>query len=155
MATLEIPLDIPDVEIKKEEVTENGDRIVTVVSTVEGTRCHNWGREIIKPYGCGKTIKLRHLAILGMKTHIHIRPAKYQCIHCDCKPVITQTLNWCYPRSPYTKAYEDHIMLEMVNSTVEDVSIKEDLGYGAVMGILYRHIDIAVRWDEIKRLDTI
>ena len=38
MATLEIPPDIPDVEIKKEEVTENGDRIVTVVSTVEGTR---------------------------------------------------------------------------------------------------------------------
>lgn len=155
MTTFEIPLDIPDIDIKKVEITKKGDIIITVVSTVEGTRCHKCGREITKPYGYGKTIKLRHLSILGMKTYIHIRPAKYQCTHCDGKPVTTQTLNWYDPRSPHTKAYEGHIMLGMVNSTVEDVSIKEDLGYEAVMGIIYRNIDTEVRWDEIKRLDTI
>ena len=29
------------------------------------------------------------------------------------------------------------------------------MGYEAVMDILYRNIDTEVRWDEIKRLDTI
>jgi transposase len=155
MATFEISLDIPEIDIKKVKITKKGDIIITVTSTVVGTRCHKCGREIIKPYGRGKTIELRHLSILGMKTYIHIRPAKYQCTHCDGKPVTTQALNWYDPRSPHTKVYEEHTMLEMVNSTVEDVSIKEDLGYEAVMGILYRHIDTEVRWDTIKRLDTI
>ena len=155
METFEIPLDISDIDIKKVKITKKGYIIITVVSTVEGTRCNKCGREIIKPYGHGKTIKLRHLSILGMKTYIHIRPARYQCTHCVGKPVTTQTLNWYYPRTPHTKAYEEHIMLEMVNSTVEDVRIKEDLGYKAVMGIIYRHIDTEVNWDKIESLDTL
>ena len=155
MTTFEISLDIPGIEIEKIEITENGDKIITVVSTVEGTRCHKCGREIIKPYGYGRPIKLRHLSILGMKTYIRIRPARYQCTHCADKPVTTQTLNWYYPRSPHTKAYEEHIMLEMVNSTVVDVSIKEGLGYKAVMGIIHRHSDTEVSWDAIESLDTL
>ena len=155
MATFEIPLDIPDVEIENVEITKNGDVIITLVSTVEGTRCHRCGREISKPYGYGKTIKLRHLSILGMNTYIRIRPARYQCTHCAGKPVTTQTLNWYDPRSPHTKAYEEHILLEMVNSTVEDVSIKEGFGYKAVMGAIYRHIDTEVSWKEIEWLDVI
>jgi transposase len=155
MATFEISLDIPYIDIEKEEITENRDRIITVVSTVEGTRCHKCGREITKPYGCGRPIELRHLPILGMNTYIRIRPARYQCTHCTGKPVTTQTLNWYDPRSPHTKVYEKHIMLEMVNSTVVDVSIKEGLSYKAVMGIIHRHIDTEVSWDAIESLDTI
>ncbi|MEA3281700.1 MAG: ISL3 family transposase [Euryarchaeota archaeon] len=90
-----------------------------------------------------------------MNTYIYIRPARYQCTHCNGNPVTTQTLNWYDPRSPHTKTYEGHVLLEMVNSTVEDVSIKEGLGYEAVMGILYRYIDTEVNWDRIDRLDTI
>jgi len=155
MATFEISLDIPYIDIEKEEITENRERIITVVSTVEGTCCHKCGREINKPYGYGRLIELRHLSILGMNTYIRIRPVRYQCTHCAGKPVTTQTLNWYNPRSPHTKAYDEHILLEMVNSTVEDVSIKEGLGYEAVMGSLYRHIDTEVSWDVIERLDVI
>jgi len=155
MAIFEIPLDIPDVEIENVELTKKGDIIIMVVSTVEGTHCHKCGREIRKPYGHGKMIKLRHLSILGMNVYIHIRPARYQCTHCAGKPVTTQTLNWYDPRSPHTKVYDNHILLEMVNSTVEDVSIKEGLGYEAVMGSLYRYIDTEVSWDGIDRLDVV
>lgn len=155
MAIFEIPLDIPDVEIENVELTKKGDIIITVMSTVEGTYCHKCGRDISKPYGHGKTIKLRHLSILGMNVYIHIRPVRYQCTHCAGKPVTTQILNWYDPRSPHTKAYDEHILLEMVNSTVEDVSIKEGLGYEAVMGILYRYIDTEVSWAGIERLDVI
>jgi len=155
MAIFEISLDIPNVEIEKMDITENGDRIITVVSTVEGTRCHKCGREIIKHYGHGGPIELRHLSILGMKTYIRIHPARYQCTHCAGKPVTTQTLNWYDPRSPHKKAYEEHILLEMVNSTVADVSIKEGLGYKVVMGAIYRHVDTEVSWGDIERLDVI
>ena len=155
MATFEILLDIPDIDIKKVDIIKNGDRIITVVSTVEGTRCHKCGREIIKPYGYGRPIELRHLPILGTKTYIRIHPARYQCTHCDGKSVTTQTLNWYYPRSPHTKEYEAHIMLEMVNSTVVDVSIKEGLGYKAVMGIIHRNIDTEVSWKDIEGLDVV
>ena len=77
MAIFEIPLDIPDVEIENVELTKKGDIIITVVSTVEGTHCHKCGREISKPYGHGKMIKLRHLSIFGMNVYIHIRPVRY------------------------------------------------------------------------------
>jgi len=155
MATFELSLDIPDIEIEKMELTENGDRIITVVSTVTGTCCHRCGRWISKPYGHGKAIELRHLSILGRNTYIRIRPARCQCTHCAGKPVTTQTLSWYDQRSPHTKAYEEHIMLEMVNSTVADVSIKEGLGYKAVMGAIYRYINTEVSWNEIKSLDVI
>ena len=155
MAIFEIPLDIPDIDIKNVEIIKNEDIIITVVSTVEGTRCHKCGREIVKSYGYGRQIELRHLSILSMNTYIRIRPARYQCTHCDGEPVTTQTLNWYDPRSPHTKVYEEHILLEMVNSTVEDTSIKEGLGYESVMGIIYRYIDTEVSWKGIKSLNTI
>ncbi|HEY6411463.1 MAG TPA: transposase family protein, partial [Ktedonobacteraceae bacterium] len=40
------------------------------------------------------------------------------------------------PRSSFTQAYEKQILLRLVNSTVQDTSIKEDIGYEAIMGII-------------------
>jgi len=42
-----------------------------------------------------------------------------------------------------------------VNSTVEDVSIKEDVGYEAIMGIIDRYISTEVNWKAIQRLYVI
>jgi transposase len=39
------------------------------------------------------------------------------------------------------------LLRQLVNSTVEDVSIKEDVGYKAIEGILDRHISSEVNWD--------
>ncbi len=46
-------------------------------------------------------------------------------------------------------------MLSLVHSTVEDVSIKEDVGYEAMMGTLDRHINMELHREEIKRLYVI
>jgi len=46
-------------------------------------------------------------------------------------------------------------MLQLVNSTVEDVSRKEDVGYDAVEGAIERCIRITVNWDEFKELSII
>lgn len=155
MPTLEIPLNIPDVNVVKVEETKNGEFIISVESIVEGTRCHICGNNITKRNGCGRVIKLRHLSILGMKVYIRICPIRYLCVYCDGNPTTTQTLPWYNQRSPHTKDYENQILIGVINSTVEDVSIKEDLGYEAIMGIINRNISSDVNWEEIKRIDTI
>ena len=155
MQLFEIALDIPGVEIEKVETNKKGDIIITVKSTVVGTICHKCGRTITKPYGSGREITLRHLPILGRNVYIRIRPARYQCPYCDGNPTTTQKLPWYDERSPHTRAYEEHVLLELISSTVEDVAIKKGLGYEAVMGIINRRIDAQVNWEDIERLDVI
>ena len=92
---------------------------------------------------------------MGRKTFIRICPTRYECPHCDDNPTTTQKLPWYNQRSPHTKAYEDYVLLQIVNSTVEDTIIKEGLGYEAVMGIIHRHIGYEVNWASIKKLDVI
>jgi transposase len=156
MVEITLPLDIPDIEIVNIEINiKKGIIIITLKSTVEGTRCHICGRKINKPHSHDREIKLRHLSILGMETYILIRPARYQCIHCKGKPTTTQKLQWYNQRSSCTIAFEEHILLQLVHSTVEDVSIKENIGYDAVMGIIDRYIGKNVNWKEINSLDIL
>jgi transposase len=153
--TFEIPLDIPDVTIQTVETDRHGDFVITVQSTVEGTSCHTCGKKVTKVYGYDREITLRHLPILGRKTYIRLRPVRYQCPYCDEHPTTTQQSSWYTPKSPYTKIYEAHILLKLVNSTVQDVCMKEDMGYEAIMGILDRHIQGEVDWKQFTRLDIL
>ncbi|MCP4346841.1 MAG: hypothetical protein GY795_15100, partial [Desulfobacterales bacterium] len=132
-------LNIPDVRTKKKEISTEGDVIITVESTAEGTCCHKCGREIYKPYGHGREIDLRHLPVFGNKTYIRICPPRYQCTYCEGSSTTTQKSVW----------YEQR-MLQSVNSTVEDVSIKD-----AVTGIISRRIDVRVNWKEIRKPDVL
>jgi len=153
--TFEIPLDIPDVTIQTVETDRHGDFVITVKSTVEGTSCHTCGKKVTKVYGYDREITFRHLPILGRKTYIRLRPVRYQCLYCDEHPTTTQQLSWYTPKSPYTKVYEAHILLKLVNSTVQDVCMKEDMGYEAVMGIIDRYIQGEVDWKQFSRLDIL
>ncbi len=148
-------LNIPDVRTVKTETDRHGNVIITVESTVRGTCCGKCGRKIYKPYGHGRDILLRHLSVFGRKTCIYICPPRYQCIYCEGSPVTTQKSAWYEQRSHCTKAYEDHVLLQSVNSTVADVSIKEDIGYEAVMGIIDRRIAVRADWKEIRKLDVL
>ena len=47
------------------------------------------------------------------------------------------------------------MLLSLVNSTVEDVSIKEELGYEAVMGTIKRHLASEVDWRAFTRLGVL
>ena len=140
MANIEIPLDIQDVKVVEVEITKKAEIIITVESTIDGTYCHVCGRKLTKRHGPDRAITLRHLSILNMKTCIRIRPVRYQCTDCNGKPTTTQKLPWYDERSPHTRAYEEHILLELINNTVEDVRIKSKLGYEAVMGIIKRNV---------------
>lgn len=155
MNYLEIPLDIADVNIKSIEFTEEGEIFITITSTIQGTVCQSCGQKIFDFYGENREITLRHLSILGKPTYLKLRPQRYRCLHCKAQPTTTQKLAWYEPRSPHTRAYENHILLGLVNSTVMDVSIKEGIGYEAVMGIIERQVSPEVDWSDFEDLEII
>jgi transposase len=95
------------------------------------------------------------LPILGRQTFIRLRPKRSQCLYCHDNPTTTQTLSWYTPRSSFTKAYEKQLLLSLVNSTVQDISIKEDIGYEAIMGIIDRYIERDIHWEDVTRVDVI
>jgi transposase len=151
---ISIPLGIPDVDVLKVEQNERGDYIVTVESRQIGTVCQHCGRKITKSNGQGRWIQLRHLPILGHRVYIRLRPKQYKCPHCDDR-ITTQTLDWYETKSPHTKAYDQHLMVQLVSSTVEDVRRKEDVGYDAVEGAIERCLQATVNWDEFNELNVI
>lgn len=152
--TIMLPLDIPDVEVIGTEINERGDYIIKVESTRNGAVCQYCGRQLTKLNGHNREIELRHLPILGRRVYIRIRPKRYECPNCGGKTT-TQELDWYESKSPHTKAYERHLMLSLINSTVEDVSRKEAVGYKAVEGAIVRCIHTEVNWDEFTHLNLI
>ncbi len=148
-------LNLPEVKITSVRIDQSGHCIIEVESLGESTVCHGCGHTINKRYGHGREIKLRHLSIFGRETYLVIRPKRYQCLRCLGHPTTTERCSWYEPQSPHTKAYEERMVLLLVNSTVEDVSRKEGLGYDAVLGIIERYVDAQVDWKAIKRLDVI
>lgn len=154
-AELRIPLDIADVEILSTKITNDGRLIIQVESRVETTRCGICGQEIACRYGHGQERTLRHLPVLNMATYIKIRARRGQCRDCEHEPTTTQVLAWYEERSPHTKAYDHWLMKQLVNTTIEDVSQRENIGYDAVLGALDRQIETEVNWSEIDGLGTI
>jgi transposase len=132
------------------ELSPRGDYILTVESTLEGTKCRKCGREIKELHGLDEGITLRHLPILGHKVFLHLRPKRYRCPYCEGGPTTTQELAWYTAKSPHTKAYEKYLLVQLVHATVEDVSLKEELGYKALEGIVDRWISREVNWAEVQ-----
>lgn len=155
MINFQISLDIPDVEILQIEKNKTEDLIITVKSTNDSCLCHKCGREAKKAHGYGEVVILQHLSILGQKVFIRIRPARYQCEYCDDKTTTTEQASWYNRRSKFTKAYEEHLMRMLINSTVTDVSRKEDVSFDDIEGVLNRQIDKEVDWDQIDKLNLI
>ena len=148
-------LDIPDVKIEKTEIDSSGDFLVSVRSLIEGTHCHCCGEKTDTSYGFGHEKKIRHLPIFGKRCYIVIRQPRYKCQNCPGNLITTQEQSWFIKSCSHTIAFEKHIMLSLINSTIEDVSSKESIGQGAVEGILDRHISSEADWEKIKTLSVI
>jgi transposase len=154
-AIIRIPLDIPDVRVLNIEANEAGEYIITVESTLFHATCPTCGRKITKFHGHADWVTLRHLSILGTPVYIRLRPRRYQCPYCPDEPTTNQQLPWHEPNSPNTKPYEEHVLLQLINSTPQDVSLKEGLGYDAVRGIVDRHIAREVDWVRLHAIDVL
>lgn len=152
---LRLPLGLPDVEVLETVITADDKIVIRVESQVATVRCGICGQEIACNYGHGQEIALRHLSVLGRETSIHIRPRRGQCKTCRYEPTTTQILSWYEPRSPHTTAYDEYLLKQLVNSTIEDVSLKENIGYDAVLGALNRQLEVEINWAEIDDLSTV
>jgi transposase len=154
-AHFQISLDIPDVKILKIEKNKEEDLIITLKSTKDSASCHKCGNQINKLHSYGETIILRHLPILGQRVYIRIRPARYVCEYCEDRPTTTEQASWYNRRSKFTKAYEDYLMRMLINSTLTDVSRKEEVSYEEVDGVLNRKMESQIDWNQFKELPLI
>lgn len=145
-AQITIPLDIPDLRVLQTSLGEQGEIIITIESTKAGTPCRRCGKWITKLHGRDEWIMIRHLPAFGRPTYLRYRPTRYQCQDCEGQPTTTQGLEWRDNNSPHSFAYDNHILLQLVNSTVEDVRAKEGVSYESVVGTLERRIESQVDW---------
>ncbi len=124
---ISLPLDIEEVEVLKVEVEAETIHI-QVESTLKDARCEQCGRNIRTVHGYGEWVTVQHLPSFGRKVFIQYRAKRYECPYCENHPTTRQQLSWHEPHSPPTKAYDTYLLRCLVNSTVQDVSIKERLG---------------------------
>jgi len=157
MTTTLIPveLDIEGLEIIEVKINREGHYEIHVESTVEGCTCHVCGKHIAKPHGKDRQKRIRHLPILCRETYLIVKLPRFQCVDCYGKPTTTKPVAWHERNSPNTRTEEKHILLGLMGGTVEDVSLREGIGYEAVMGIVRRHIQTEVNWKLIKKLGRI
>jgi transposase len=152
---IEIPLDIPDITVLKVDYDPHKNYQIEIKSNLSSTHCRICGKEIKKFHGFDQPIYLRHLPILGKQVYLKICPKRYQCPFCSKNPTTTQRLAWYEGRKSYTKAYEEHVLKSLVNSTVEDVSIKEKVGYETIMGMFERYFPEKIDFASIKKIGTL
>jgi transposase len=150
---ISIPLEIVDVKVLQTEINKEGELIITIESTKAETRCRRCGREIRKMHGHDQWIMIRYLPVFGRSSYLRYRPKRYYCE--DCDTTTTQKVEWHEPNSPHSQAYDEHILLQLVNATIEDVRIKESLSYDCVLGVLERRVDSCVDWGQFDHLGVL
>ena len=152
---ISIPLDIPDIRVTKTEITKTGDLLLTVESLLTSATCHRCGQTITSRHGYDEPREGRHLSILGRPVYLRLRPKRFRCPHCDGHPTTTQRLDWYDPQALHTKAYEQHLLVALVNTTLQDVASPEDVSYDALLGILNRWMTTSVDWPTIEPFTTL
>jgi len=148
-----VPLEIPDIKILKTEFTPKGELVITIESTKADALCQRCGRSITKFHGHDEWVTLRYLPVFGRVSYLRYRPRRYECSDCDV--TTTQRVDWHEPNSPQTLAYDEHVLLQLVNATIQDVSLKEDLAYDRVLGVMERRVNSQVDWAQFDSLDVL
>jgi len=147
---MQFRLDLPEVRVRGTEMTDRGEVLSRVESTLEGAPCRRCGRDIRDFHGYDRPLRLRHLPILDRRVFIEIEPKRYRCPYCEGNPTTTQRCAWYTPNRPHTKAYEKMVLRELINSTLTDVSSKQGIGEEAIEGILDRYIATSVEWEQVE-----
>jgi len=145
-------LALPDITVTKISKSSDDRRITFVVeSTCGNVPCRQCGKPT-RGHGHGRSLCLRHLSLLGKETYIEITPRRGRCEHCNGNPTTTEKCDWYDINSKMTKTYEQHLLFELVNSTVADVSRKEVLDYHAVSNLIDHYIEKEIDFSNINAL---
>jgi transposase len=147
--TISIPRDLPDVRVLRSAVLSTQVLLSEVESTLTTTTCRRCGRTISDFHGYDQPIHLRHLPILGAAVSRRRRPTRFRCPSCDDHPTTTQRLPWYTPKAVHTIAYEQHLLMQFVNRTIEDVCQKEATRPDALLGTIERWIAAEIEWTRV------
>jgi len=143
-------LNLQDITVTEICNSSNGREVTLVVKSIrENVDCRLCGKPT-HGHGLGRTLRLRHLPILGKETYIEITPRRGRCDHCNDGPTTTEKLDWYEPNSKMTKPFEQHLLFELINSTVADVSRKENVGYHTVDNLIDRYVESTIDFSKIK-----
>ena len=149
---IKIAIKLSGIKVIKYEEEPRGDLMIYVEATESGVNCHRCGKFITNFHGSDREVKLRHLSVFENESYIIYKPHRYRCEDCDNNPTTTATPKWHKPNSSHTHIFERRILLELVNSTVADVSAKNTITEKTILGILDRQIESKVNWEPIKYL---
>lgn len=147
-------LEFPQTRVEAAFEDRDGQLIVTLSSTQEGTTCHRCSRWITTRNGWSEWKTLRHLDLLGKPVYLRFRLPRYRC-DCDEGPTTTQQVPWFNRRSRLTKAYEEHLLRACINSTLSDVAQKEGVSIDTLQGLLDRQIATTPAWETLPSIEVI
>jgi len=155
MNQITLPLDIKSLEIISQRIDFEGNFVFRVRSKNDHSTCHKCGKPATKMNGYAPLRRIQHLPIFDQPVYLEIEPARYQCEHCDDGPTTTEQYDWVDRNAGITKGLEDYVLRSLINSTVQDVSIKSGLGYKVVQRLLDRRVDAEVTWTDFTSLATL
>jgi transposase len=147
-------LNLPGVRVLSAEINEQEINL-TVESTPHWAICHQCGQRATEFHCDGEKLRLRHLPIFNRPVYLTLYTKRYRCLHCDDRPTSTQRGDWYDAQAHCTKAFANYLLFEMVNSTLSDVSLKHQVSYDLLRGLLTRYVSTAVDWGQIQRLRVI
>ena len=146
-------LNLPDTKVTGCKIVD--DKIyIDVDSTTDEVKCRQCGGTT-RSKGRAELREIRHLPMNGLECYLCIKAKRGICDKCDNTPTTNQRLKWYDYSSRYTKAYLDYLMLLLVNSTLEDVAVKESLSADTIGRILDNQVSQNVEWNNFSRLGLI
>jgi transposase len=121
-------------------------------STPGYSMCHRCGQKATEFHGYDQALEVRHLPLCGRPVILRWRPKRYRCRYCEGVVTTTERPDWHDSKSGCTKAFAEVLLVELVNSTLQDVSQKHGVTYDVVRGVLKRYVKGEVDWSQIKAL---
>jgi len=152
MTTISIPLNLANVEVISSSTSDDGDIILKVKSTEKGTYCKHCGEYTCNYHSLNKMIRLNHLPAFGTPVYIDFQPIRYQCNNCEGNPTTTQKPSWYQSTGHCTQLYAKHILNLLINSTLTDVALQENISHKRVFNIVNKHIPNEIDWSKIKTI---
>jgi len=114
--------------------------------------CHKCGKRATEFHCDGEKLRLRHLPIFNRPVYLTLQTKRYRCLSCDDRPTTTQRGDWYDADAHCTKAFAEFLLLELINSTVSDVTRKHKVSYDLLRGLLVRYLSDEVDWSKFTRL---
>ena len=155
MCPISLPLDIDSLEIVSQHTDKKGNIVFTVESSIKHGVCRECGKPTTKRNGYAPSRRIRHLSIFDQPVYLEIKPIRYQCENCDDTPTTTEQYDWVERNATTTNKMEEYILRSVVNSTIQDVSIKDAIGYRVIQSAINRRINKKVNWDNFTDLNTL